>query len=119
MKKKIGIDIERLDRDFNYEKLAKKYFYNSTTFNNTKKLYKKSILNQWCAIEAAIKWDHGKLAKDIKEWQYSENEKTLFHKKKRLKLKFTQITFYKWTISLACKASSHFKPNIICSSWIV
>ena len=117
--KKIGIDIERIDRDFNYVKLAKKYFFKSNSSNNTSESYKNSILNQWCAVEAAIKWDHGKLAKDIKEWQYSENEKTLFHKKKKLKLKFTQITFYKWTFSLAYKDSSHFMPNIICSSGIV
>ena len=69
-------------------------------------------------IRDSYKWDHGKLAKDIKEWQYSENEQTLFHKKKRLKLKFTQITFYKWTISLAYEDSSHFTPSIICSSRI-
>ena len=117
--KKIGIDIERLDRDFDYEKLAKKYFFNSNRVIKTNKLYKKSILKQWCAVEAAIKWDHGKLAKDIKEWQYSENDKILFHKKKKLKLKFTQINLYKWTISLAYKNTSHFITNIICSSKIV
>ena len=107
-KKKIGIDIERKDRDFNYAKLAKKYFFNSNRSNDMRKLYKNSILNQWCAIEAAIKWDHGKLAEDIKEWQYSENKKTLFYKKKKLKLKITQINFYQWTISLAYKNSSHY-----------
>ena len=117
--KEIGIDIERLDRDFNYEKLAKKYYFNSNRSNIKRELYKNTVLNQWCAIEAAIKWDHGKLAKDIKEWQYSEKEKTLFYKKKKLKLKITQINFYKWTISLAYKGSSHFIPNIICSSKIV
>ena len=97
--KKIGIDIERLDRDFNYTKLAKKYFVKSNSDNNESELFKHSILNQWCAIEAAIKWDHGKLAKDIKEWQYSENEKILFHKKKKLKLQFKQFNLYRWTIS--------------------
>ena len=117
--KKIGIDIERLDRNFNYAKLAKKYFFKSNSSNTTSESFKNTILNQWCAVEAAIKWDHGKLAEDIKEWQYSENDKTLFHKKKKLKLKFTQITFYKWTISLAYKDTSNFIPNIICSSWIV
>ena len=114
--KKIGIDIERLDRDFNYAKLAKKYFFKSNSSNTTSESYKNSILNQWCAVEAAIKWDHGKLAEDIKEWQYSENAKMLFHKKKKLELKFTQINLYKWTISLAYKDISHFIPNIICSS---
>ena len=113
---KIGIDIERLDRDFNYAKLAKKYFFKSNSSNTTSKSYKNTILNQWCAVEAAIKWDHGKLAEDIKEWQYFENDKILFHKKKKLKLKFTQINLYKWTISLAYKDTTHFIPNIICSS---
>ena len=117
-KNKIGIDIERIDRGFNYAKLAKKYFFNSSRSNNTSESYKNSILNQWCAIESAIKWDHGKLAKDIKEWQYYENEKTLFHKKKKLNLKFTQINFYKWTISLAYKDNYQIKPNLICSSKI-
>ncbi len=116
---KIGIDIERIDRDFDYKKLAKKYFFKSKKSNNMTKLNKKSILNQWCAIEAAIKCDHGKLAKDIKEWQYFNDNKTLFHKKKKLKLNFNQINFYKWTISLAYKEKSHFISNIICSSRIV
>ena len=35
-------------------------------------LTKKRILNQWCAVEAAIKWDHGKIAKYIKHSQYYE-----------------------------------------------
>ena len=117
--KKIGIDIERQDRDFNYAKLAKKYFFKSNSSNATSESYKNTILNQWCAVEAAIKWDHGKLAEDIKEWQYSENDKILFHNKKKLKLKFTQINLYKWTISLAYKNTYHFIPKIICSSKMI
>ena len=116
--KEIGIDIERIDREFNYEKLAKKYFYQSNKSNNTSSFNKNSILNQWCAIEAAIKWDHGKLAKDIREWEYFEGEKILFHKKKKMNLKFTQINFSKWTISLAYKEQKYFIPNLICSSKI-
>ena len=114
--KKIGIDIERIDRQFNYKKLAKKYFFQSQTSNKTNKLNKISILNQWCAIEAAIKWDHGKLAEDIKEWQYFENEKKLFHKKKKLNLEFNQINFHKWTVSIAYKKNSCCFPNVICSA---
>ena len=117
--KKIGIDIERIDRDFNYAKLAKKYFFKSNNFNNSSEINKNSILNQWCATEAAIKWNHGKLAEDIREWQYSEKNKTLFHKQKKLNLKFTQINFHKWTISLAFKESSQLIPNIFCSSKMI
>jgi len=117
-KEKIGIDIERIDRNFNYEKLGKKYFFESNRSINWSNFNKTTILNQWCATEAAIKWDHGKLAEDIKDWVYFEGEKILFHKKKKLNLKFTQINFYKWTISLAYKEKSCFMNNynFICSS---
>ena len=114
--KKIGIDIERLDRDFNYTKLAKKYFLKSNRSKNKRQFKKSSILNQWCAIEAAVKWDQGKLAEDIKEWQYFESEKKIIHKKNKVKLNLTQINFYQWTISLAYKESSHLMSHIICNS---
>ena len=116
--KKIGIDIERIDRDFNYEELAKKYFLSTNRSNKKNNLSKSIVLNQWCAVEAAIKWDHGKLARDIKEWQYFEAENKLFHRKKKLKLQFSQINLHKWTVSLAYEEKSHFMPNIICSSKI-
>ena len=80
----IGIDIERSDRDFNYQKLAKKYFQkeNIKNFNMNKYL----ILKEWSAIEAAIKYDKGKLSRDIKEWKHEINKKNLYHKSKRIKL---------------------------------
>ena len=40
------------------------------------------IFNQWCAVEAAIKWDHGKLEKDINHLQYFENTQKVIYKKK-------------------------------------
>ncbi len=117
--KKIGVDIERIDRDFNYEKLARKYFLKSNRSNNNSELNKNSILNQWCAIEAAVKWAHGKLAEDIKEWQYLELEKKILHTKNKVHLNLTQINFYNWTICLALQERSYFMPNILCSSRIV
>ena len=62
-KGKIGIDIERKDRDFNYLKIAEKYFFHTNKSINHNYLTKNIILNQWCAVEAAIKWDHGKITK--------------------------------------------------------
>ena len=74
------------------------------------------ILNQWCAVEAAIKWDHGKLAKDIKHWQYFEKPKELIHKKKNIHLNYSQINFHNWTIALAYEEKTSFNPGIICCS---
>ena len=110
---KIGIDIERTDRDFNHVKFAEKYFFytNKSTHN---KLTKNMILNQWCAVEAAIKWDHGKLAKDLHHWQYFEKPKELIHNKKNIHLNYSKINFHNWTIALAYEEKTSFSPEIIC-----
>ncbi len=109
----IGIDIERSDRDFNYQKLAKKYFQkeNIKNFNMNKYL----ILKEWSAIEAAIKCDRGKLSRDIKEWKFGINKENLYHKSKNIKLNLIQIPFLDWTISIAFKNKvlDEF-PEIIC-----
>ena len=112
---KIGIDIERSDRDFNYQKLAKKYFQKENMKNYNFDQY--SILKEWSAIEAAIKYDRGKLSRDIKEWKYQMNKQNLYHKSKKTKLNCIQIPFLDWTISLAYK-NEILKdlPKIICSN---
>ncbi len=102
-KSKIGIDIERTDRNFNYVKFAEKYFFHTNKSIHNNYLTKNMILNQWCAVEAAIKWDHGKLAKDINHWQFFENPKELIHKKKNIHLNYSHIKFHNWTIALATK----------------
>ncbi len=113
---KIGIDIERTDRDFNHIKVAEKYFFHTNKSIHKKKLTKYMILNQWCAVEAAIKWDHGKLSKDINHWQYYEKPKELINNKKNLHLSYSQINFHDWTIALAYEEKNFLNPEIICSS---
>ena len=115
-KSKIGIDIERTDRDFNHLKFAEKYFFRTNKSNHNNYLTKKMILNQWCTVEAAIKWDHGKLAKDIKHWQFFEKPKEMIHKKKNIHLNYSQINFHNWTIALAYEEKTSFNSEIICCS---
>ncbi len=110
---KIGVDIERSDRDFNYKKLAKKYFQKENNNNFNKYL----ILKEWSAIEAAIKCERGKLSRDIKEWKYQINQKNLHHKSKKIKLNLKQISLFDWTISVAYKSKKLYDaPKIICSN---
>ena len=111
----IGIDIERSDRDFNYQKLAKKYFQEENMKNYN--LNKYLILKKWSAIEAAIKYDRGKLSRDIKEWKYQINQGNIYHQSKKIKLNLIQIAFLDWTISVACKNKILYeRPKIICSN---
>ncbi|KGF88315.1 putative 4'-phosphopantetheinyl transferase family protein [Prochlorococcus marinus str. GP2] len=115
-KSRIGIDIERTDRDFNHIKFAEKYFLHTNKTNHNNYLTKNMILNQWCAVEAAIKWDHGKLAKDINHWQFFEKPKELIHNKKNIHLNYSHINFDNWTIALAYEEKTSLDPKIICSS---
>ena len=111
----IGIDIERSDRDFNYQKLAKKYFQKENIKNHS--LNKYLILKEWSAIEAAIKFDRGKLSKDIMEWRYGMDKENLYHNSKKIKLNLTQLPFLDWIISIAYKNKNLFHPpTIICSN---
>ena len=114
-KEKIGIDIERSDRDFNYQTFAKKYFQQENMKNYNLNRY--AILKEWCAIESAIKYDRGKLSRDIKEWKYEINQENIYHKSKNIKLNLIQIPFLDWTISIAYKNKILYDlPKIICSN---
>jgi len=115
-KNKIGIDIERTDRNFNHVKFAEKYFFRTNKSMHNNNLSKNKILNQWCAVEAAIKWDHGKLSKDINHWQYFQNPQELIHKNKNLHLNYSRINFHNWTICLAYQEKTSFNSEIICCS---
>ena len=117
-KNKIGIDIERKDRDFNHIKFAEKYFFHTNKSIHKNNLTKNMILNQWCAVEAAIKCDHGRLSQDIKHWQYFETPKELIHTKKNLHLHYSQINFHNWTVALAYEEKTSFNSEIICCSKI-
>ena len=112
---KIGVDIERSDRDFNYQNLAKKYFIEDNTRKDNFNKY--TILREWSAIEAAIKYDRGALSKDIKEWKYQKEKENIWHKSKKIKLSLMQFPFLDWTISIAYKNKTiNNLPKIICSN---
>ncbi|MBO8229247.1 4-phosphopantetheinyl transferase [Prochlorococcus marinus str. MU1404] len=115
-KEKIGIDIERTDRNFNHIKIAEKYFLYTNKSSYINKLTKTMILNQWCAVEAAIKWDHGKISKDIKHWEYFEKSKELIHQRRNIHLNYSIINFHKWTIALAYEEKNSLSPEMICCS---
>ena len=113
-KKRVGIDIECSNRNFSYKRLAQKYFCKKII--NNSELNKYDVLKQWSAIEAAIKWDRGKLSKDIKYWKYKNHKKNIFHIEKKLTVNLNQFSFLKWTISIASQNDLNSSINIICSN---
>jgi len=110
---KIGIDIERIDRDFNYEELAKRYLFKNSNVKNNK-FTKLDVLNRWCGLESAIKWSEGSISQNIGDWIYYFNDQQLFNIEEKYYLQIIQFYFREWTISLTQKSfKKNFKP-IIC-----
>jgi len=110
--KRIGIDIERKDRQFNYVDFEHIYL-NNRREKKYNKLNQLEVLNRWCGIEAAIKWDEGNLASDIVNWDYNFSQNYILNNKKKLRLEVNQFYFLDWTISIALRDSDiKFTPMI-------
>lgn len=110
-KEKIGIDIERSDRQFNYSGIAKRYFYKYKKSD----LRRKDILSDWTIIEAAIKWDKGKLSEDLSFWEIQKEKKLVSNRRKNISVNYFQFYFINWTISLVYKGANS-TGNIICNN---
>ena len=111
-KTRVGIDIERHDRNFNYKELARKYFLKIDEINY-RNLNRIEVLNRWTAKEASIKWDEGSIAKDLINWKYDKKKQITLHKQKKIKLDVRQFYFLKWTISIALvKVKKNYYPTI-------
>ena len=68
---KIGVDIERKDRQFQAYKLSKRFFTKDENFeivNLPSSKVKELVLKRWVVKEAAVKWQRGKIARNINEW---------------------------------------------------
>tara|TARA_Y100000589_G_scaffold13201_1_gene10716 strand:+ start:17726 stop:18364 length:639 start_codon:yes stop_codon:yes gene_type:complete len=114
-KNRIGIDIERVDRNFNFRSLNDKYFAQNCLEKN--KVQPEEVLKKWSGIEAAIKWDKGKLSKDLRYWKYVKNRNYLFHERKKLEINISQFLFHDWIISIAYKHSENNNfSNIVCAN---
>ena len=80
---KIGVDIERKDRKFQFKNVSERYF-----FKRRKKSYLKnlkadklrlSILNLWVLKEASIKWQKGTIIRDLSLWKINKNYNFAYH----------------------------------------
>ena len=109
---RIGVDIERHDRKFDYIGIAKRYFHR----NNNFKLSRKKVLSNWTTIEAAIKWDSGKLSEDITSWEIIKDKQIAINREKKISVKINQINFMDWIISLAFNGDNIQSNNIICNN---
>ena len=102
--KKIGVDIERKDRNFLAKKLAKRFFnsceneilekYDNREFNF-------QVLKTWVIKESLIKWQKGSISIDLIRWSIDKDKKKASHPDLHNKLSVFFKVFENWIISVA------------------
>ena len=114
---KIGVDIERKDRQFQAQKLSKRFFSqceNCEIENLTPSKAKELVLKRWVIKEAAIKWQSGKIANNINQWIWENKSSFAYHKNLGHKVKVYEQNHDKWTYAIALDRDSVIHKPIIC-----
>jgi len=68
----VGVDLERADRAFPADALMRRFFTvaeRSDLDALEDELLRREVLDRWLIKEAAIKWQRGRLASDLRFWQ--------------------------------------------------
>ena len=115
--KRIGVDIERIDRRFNPEKLAKRYFSKKEidTLNDLRKEdLRIATLQNWVIKEAAIKWQQASLAGNISEWNFCKTSNLMIHASLGHKIGLHRIEYDSWYIAITYDHKFHLHTPITC-----
>jgi len=115
--KRIGVDIERIDRRFNPEKLAKRYFSKKEidTLNDLRKEdLRIATLQNWVIKEAAIKWQQASLAGNISEWSFCKTSNLMIHASLGHKIGLHRIEYDSWYIAITYDHKFHLHTPIAC-----
>ena len=115
--KRIGVDIERKDRNLQAYKLSKRFFTKDENFeieNLTTSQAKQLFLKRWVVKEAAIKWQRGKMANNINQWIWKNKSSFAHHKKLGHKIKVYAQNHDQWTYAIAIDEDSITRKAIIC-----
>ncbi len=114
---KIGVDIERRDRQFQAYKLSKRFFtevenYEIESLNPSQA--KALVLKRWVIKEAAVKWQRAKIANNINQWIWKNKSSFAHHKKLGHKVKVYEQIHDQWTYAIAIDEDSITGKPIIC-----
>ena len=116
-KQNLGIDIERIDREFPAKILLEKFF------TEKEKLILKKIKNDqlrlkvlelWTIKEAALKVNFQNIHSGMKSWEYSFEQKEVIHIIKGDKLKVINFELSEWKIAIATENQINKKDSFIC-----
>ena len=114
---RIGVDIERKDRELQARKLSKRFFNkneDSEMENLTASQAKDLVIRRWVVKEAAIKWQSGKIATNINQWIWKHKSQFAYHQKLGHRVKVYEKNHAQWTFAIALDEDSITHIPIIC-----
>ncbi|KGG16862.1 MULTISPECIES: 4'-phosphopantetheinyl transferase family protein [unclassified Prochlorococcus] len=115
---KLGVDIERVDRQFNARKIANRFY--TKTENKKLEDFKKDefrlkVLESWVRKEALIKWQEGTISKDLTKWNIDNQSLKAKHDELESEVNVYLIQYKSWVIGIASNQIVNRKNLIICS----
>ncbi len=114
---RIGVDLERVDRMFNPEKLVKRYFSKQEVKElndlNSEDL-RCAALQNWVSKEAAIKWQRKSLATNISKWNFSKDSNLMVHQSLGYKIGLHRVQLNSWYMAVAYDQKIHLHTPLIC-----
>ena len=114
---KIGVDIERKDRELKAHKLSKRFFNkyeNQEIENLTSSQVKDLVIRRWLVKEAAIKWQNGKIAKNINQWIWKNKSPFAYHQELGYRVKVYEKNHSQWNFAIALDEASLTHKPITC-----
>ncbi len=116
-KNKLGVDLERTDRAIPANQLANRYFSQKEKAEISQlkdEALRIAVLEQWLIKEAAIKWQRGKLSKEVSQWIFLKDRQIAYHLTQRQKVELRQINYGSWSMAIACNLKDHPMRPILC-----
>tara|TARA_Y100000589_G_scaffold329308_1_gene375484 strand:+ start:701 stop:1372 length:672 start_codon:yes stop_codon:yes gene_type:complete len=114
--KRIGIDIERIDRSIEAKKICQRFY------NEKDKLYLSNIgledfyfevLKIWVIKESLIKWQRGQIAFDFKKWNIKNDLMKASHPNYSYELTIFLKIYKRWLISITSKDVLEENKNLL------
>ncbi|MFL0777554.1 MAG: 4'-phosphopantetheinyl transferase superfamily protein [Prochlorococcus sp.] len=113
----IGVDLERADRQFAADLLAKRYFSpaeQEAISCLTGERRRAVVLENWLIKEAAIKWQRGSLAADLSNWCCCLEASRAVHQALGLEVSVQRLEHGPWGMAVACNTSKEMAPMMLC-----
>lgn len=113
----IGVDLERLDRQFAAQALMSRY-YSLAEQEHLMALdqddLQQAVLEYWLIKEAAIKWHNGSLARDLSHWSVSADGQSACHRGSGVEVFAQSRQIGPWALAIVSASEQLLNGGRVC-----